>query len=297
MKLVLEISTMESHATARSNGSNKKWVRLSGTNQKSEECIAFTTGFVAEALVKKFNDLLLPGETVDSRNFMIDLTGEWRTENSEFNGKSYRSRRFYIETFDIVLGHNLELAKIRKDGSERLVRAEQYRSDGKLEMAYRELVEFASRISGRQIDINSLPDPDEMEFGQAIDTSVTPEAAAAARFKAADRTEEKMEMEASQAAVEQTDLEAADELEQGLIIPEESGLNEVVEEAIEDNFDADEDAEVEGSEDDEQNDPLDDEPVAPTSSSEENSVTPKPATLGPRKPTAFPRFGFPRPGA
>lgn len=294
MKLILEIETMDSHATANTE-SDTKWVRLSGTDHRGNIAYAKAFGFTAEAIVRKINELLMPGEIVANRSFMVDLTGEWKNETNSRSGRSYRN--FFIDSFDILMGHNLELAKIRKDGAERIARSEQYRQEGKLELAYRELAEFASKITGKVIDLNAIPDPDDIEFGASEVEASTPEAAAAARFRAIDRTEDKMEIEAPEVSTEKPDSSIErDADDTTLVFPssEEEITHQEEDEASlsEENEGINEMDGQDVNDDEPERDVLDDEPVASTAS------TPSPAPApAPRKPTFGRPFGFPRPGA
>jgi len=192
MKLVMEIKTLDGGV-----GRTGKWTRIRGQDTRGRYAQAHAYAGVAESLAHELNKLLVPGEDIGTRGFMIDLVGEWEERaytDSEGNPKT--SRSFKIQTFDILMGPVAELAKIRRHGAEVIKTAETHRREGRLDLAYRTIAEFAASTCGLPLDLSDLEETfredDEAEFGIAFEGD--PEAAAAAHFAAADVTEERMEV-------------------------------------------------------------------------------------------------------
>ena len=179
MKSIIEITRMDSGATERG-----PWVRLWGLGRGGKAlppAVAF--GDKAAALKSELDAIVPEGEEIASRRLLVELIGDYRegkpiVRNGQpvmRDGQPVRSRSFYVEKFKILTGPTLELARIRRDGETLIDRAEALRTEGKLDEAYRTLLEFASRACNRPMEIVTAkadaPEDDEV-FGevQSIET-------------------------------------------------------------------------------------------------------------------------------
>lgn len=217
MKLVIEIETLE-----HGKGEKTSWTKLRGRNSNGSYKKAIAWGAVAESLYKELYAHVPKGEEIGSMRIVVDMTGEWETRKWEQDGKERRDNRFKVATFEILTGPILELARLRRDGAARLELAEEHRKEGRLELAYKTVAEFAAQVCNRPIDLSDIEDfsdDDDAEFGSVSDGQPDPEAAAAARYAAMDGPSEPMEIaqdhpaeivqEASDVAVEEPRAETS----------------------------------------------------------------------------------------
>lgn len=193
MKLVLEVVKHE-HKTAEKSGRTVTWSSLWGTNSNGTYCRCVAFGAVAESLDRELSRLTPPGEEPGNARLVVDLTGEWQDgrEYEKPDGTRHKRREFRIVSFDVLTGPHLELARLRRDGVSVIGEAEEFRSQGRLDLAYRRVAEFVSQLCNRPLDLEGLKEAfadDEAEFGAS-----DPEAAAAARYAAMDGPSEPMEI-------------------------------------------------------------------------------------------------------
>lgn len=193
MKLVLEVVKHE-HKTAEKSGRTVTWSVLWGKNANGTYCRCIAFGAVAESLDRELSRLTPPGEEAGDARLVVDLTGEWQDgrEYVKDDGTRQKRREFRIATFDILTGPHLELARLRRDGVGVIAEAEEFRSQGRLDLAYRRVAEFVSQLCNRPLDLDGLEEAfadDDTEFGAS-----DPEAAAAARYAAMDGPSEPMEI-------------------------------------------------------------------------------------------------------
>lgn len=194
MKLVLEISSMGS-GSFNHEDKEIKWVRLAGKDKEGRYSVAQTKGYVAESIIREIGKMLVPGEEISSRRFIVDLTGQWVDGKPwEKDGRTIRNRYFSIASFNILHGPVLELNRVRREAAEVVSTALEIYKGGDVHSAFRTLLDHAAKISGTAIDMQQfekvVDELDELEFG-IVDPVTTdnqsPEAVAAAKFAAMDR--------------------------------------------------------------------------------------------------------------
>jgi hypothetical protein len=167
-----------------------------GTDTNGRYARAIAYGPVAIALSKQISALLGENEVIASKRAVITINGEWQTRIVTKDGKDEKQRSFVarvesdnIPAFKILDGMALEAARLRKDATDALARAEKLRSSGQLAFAYEAVAQFVANYAGVPLDLEKfLADSaaDDAEFG-AASHGIDPEEAAAAHFAREDR--------------------------------------------------------------------------------------------------------------
>jgi hypothetical protein len=200
MKIVLEITGLTS---GKIETSNRNWLRLNVRDRGGRNEVAVCFDQAAENVEKAVMRLVPEGEDVASQRLLVDLTGEFRDGRQivrggkpvvRQDGSPVLSRQFWIESFRLLTGPQLEKARMQRDADLRLTRAEKLAADGDFKGAYRVLGEFAANLCARPFEMAETTDEnleDEI-FGDTSEAELTssitpagqdnPEAAAAAIF-------------------------------------------------------------------------------------------------------------------
>lgn len=295
MKLVLEITSLESGTFGKAE-EKTHWTRLWGKNAAGSYCRASSFGALAERLENELSRHVPKGEMIGTTRIVVDMTGEWKDdkEYTKADGTVVKNRYFSITTFDVLTGPVLELARLRRDGGDRLALAEQHRQEGRLDIAYRTIAEFAATICNRPLDLSALAEAnaaDDAEFGSVEEQAPDPEAAAAARFASMDGSSEPMEIAAAQPSETAADQPDAIEIHEA----SSHGSVDVTIASTVETAEEPGDAAEEGTAD-ESGDVFDDEPPVEIPASNAPSAVAAPSVRpAPARPAAF-RPGFrPRP--
>ena len=119
--------TVEIHGWEEGTGKDgRDWVRLWGRHQSGTYGRHLLFGPPAEALKREVARLLDPGQEVTTARLIVALTGEWK-DNGASNGQK-RTRNFYADTFAILSGPALEIARLRRNALDVFKAAEAHRA-------------------------------------------------------------------------------------------------------------------------------------------------------------------------
>lgn len=210
MKIMLEITRFASGVS----NNNKLWTQVSGLDRNGRRVDAVCFDQMADTVKKTITKMIPDGAEVGSQRLLIDLAGEFRDGKQKVrdgkpvtraDGSPVLHRSFHIETFRLLTGPTLEMARMRRDADMRLTKAEKMSVAGDVNGAYRVLGEFVAGLCSRQFDLvepkaaEIVADEDE-EFGDVIGADAAsapatttvdnPEAAAAEIFAKEDAVSE-----------------------------------------------------------------------------------------------------------
>lgn len=214
MKMTFEVTGLQS-GTSEKDGNPYTWAKLSGRTTKGGRYVAMAYDSTAEAITRELVKITPQGEEVGSTRIVVVLTGEWKDGKPytrATDGKTVTNRHFRIATFDILSGHQLELARLRRDVADKLALAEEHRLAGRMDLAYRTVAEFAAVICNKELDLSGMSAPDEEDevvYGDPDQPAQDPEAAAAARFASMDGVAEPMAIARKEAAPAVAEAEVA----------------------------------------------------------------------------------------
>jgi hypothetical protein len=188
MKIMIEITGLTSGESATSK---RNWVRLTGRDRGGRHVSAVCFDQAAENVSKTVGRMVPEGEDVASQRLLVDLTGEFKDGKqivrdgkpvTREDGSPVLSRSFFIETFRLLTGPMLEMARMRRDADARLTRAEKLALEGDFKGAYRVLGEFAAGLCARPFELADAvsSDNDDEVFGDPVEADAKLAAAPAA---------------------------------------------------------------------------------------------------------------------
>lgn len=161
MKLILDAEDFR-YGTFEKDGKSKPWARLTGRDTRGRYAQAVVFDNLADALNSDLANLTGPGEEIGDKHFIVEMTGEWRDGKQRldssgkplFNadGSPKRSRSFHVETYAVLTGPALELARARKLAVDALAQATEANAKGDRDEAYAALWEFVARVARRPAD-------------------------------------------------------------------------------------------------------------------------------------------------
>jgi len=193
MKAIIEIKR-----TRADEGKTGPWLRLAGRDHRGKNVNAVVFGPKATALTKELLDLVPEGEEIANRRLLIELVGQFKDGQFVRDGRTVKTRTLHVDSYKVLTGPTLELARLRRDAEAVLDKAEELRKAGDFQGGYRVLAEYAAAACNRSIDlINSAEAVEDEVFGdpeptaEETDTPASepvgnPEAEAAAIYAAED---------------------------------------------------------------------------------------------------------------
>lgn len=171
--------------TSYSDGetNNKYWIRLYGETLAGKRIQASAFGPVAQALVQKLKEIIPVGETVQSYNLFVDLTGDERdrTPYTDDKGNTHTGKFFKIDEFFVPVGPSLELARMRRNAAKALETLSKFSSSRD---ALEHAAEALSAVAGVAFDPQAIAFVDEHELDS---TAHDPEEEALRRYEESDR--------------------------------------------------------------------------------------------------------------
>jgi hypothetical protein len=185
MKMTMEIQGHKSGQSARrGSGQMMSWASIWGNDTNNRHAYVKLYGETAEALNKKLASLLDEGEVVSSKRFVITCEGEWKSDEFQKDGKIHQNRFFHAVTFNVLDGPALESARLRRDAMNALKKAEDFRKNGQIALAYEATAQFVANFAGVPLDLEQFLQAsaaEDAEFG-AVARDHNPEADAADHF-------------------------------------------------------------------------------------------------------------------